>query len=71
MICKVLALPFRLVMHIPGAVLGIVKMALSAVAGLVSFVISHVTGTVMGALVGFLLGRKHVGIRTASKKKNK
>ena len=60
-----------MVLHIPGAVFGILKMALSVVVALLSFAISHVTGTILGALIGFLLGRKHVGIRTASKKKMK
>ncbi|KMQ51077.1 hypothetical protein CHISP_2000 [Chitinispirillum alkaliphilum] len=71
MICKIIKLPFWLVSRVLALAAGVVKILLSTVAGLVGFLFNHVTGTIFGALIGLLLGRKHVGPKFGSAKKKK
>ncbi|MBD3314582.1 MAG: hypothetical protein GF344_02235 [Chitinivibrionales bacterium] len=63
MIGKVLLLPFALVKGVVELGFGIVAFLGRGIGGILKFVFNHVFGTVLGATVGFLLGRRHVGIK--------
>jgi hypothetical protein len=51
-------------------VFGIFKLIFLLGAGTVKFLFSHVLGTIFGALIGLLLGRKHIGVKIFSHKKH-
>jgi membrane protein YqaA with SNARE-associated domain len=63
MIGKVVLLPVVLVKGVVGLAVGILGFVMSGLMGVVRFVLNHVLGTLFGAIVGFMLGRKHVGIK--------
>jgi hypothetical protein len=63
MLLKLLTLPVFLISQIFSLVFGSLKLVVSFLFGVVTFVFNHLTGTVFGALVGLLLGRQHVGVR--------
>ncbi len=69
MICRLLTLPFWLLSRLTSLVVGILKLALSLVMGILAFVLNHLIGTVIGALAGLLLGRRHVGVKIFTHKK--
>ncbi len=69
MLVKIIMLPFTLVKGIVALIVGIIKLFLSSVFGVVRFIISRVFGTAFGALIGFFLGSRSVGIRMPWKKK--
>lgn len=71
MVGKVLLLPFALVKGIVGLVAGVLGFVVRGVAGTLKFVLNHVVGTLFGAVIGFLLGRKHVGIKLFPKRRKK
>lgn len=71
MLIKIILLPFSLVKRLLGLVFGIIKMILSLIFGSGKFIVSRVFGTAFGALIGFVLGSKSVGIRFSGKKKPK
>lgn len=71
MLIKIILLPFSLVKGFFRLVFGIVKMILSFVFGTGRFIVSRVFGTAFGALIGFVLGSKSIGIRFSGKKKLK
>lgn len=71
MLIKIILLPFRLIKGLFGLVFGIIKMIFSLVFGTGRFIVSRVFGTTFGALIGFVLGSKSVGIRFSGKKKPK
>ncbi|MBD3392433.1 MAG: hypothetical protein GF418_10175 [Chitinivibrionales bacterium] len=73
MIGKVIALPFVIVKNTVGLIFWMIRMLFAVIFGLIRFVFSHIFGTVFGALAGFLLGQKHIGIKffTGKKKKKK
>lgn len=69
MISKIVFLPFRLVAGILRLIAAVVKMILSMGFGTFRLIINRVFGTVFGALIGFFLGKKRIGIRLFSRKK--
>jgi hypothetical protein len=71
MLIKIILLPFTLVKKVLGLILGIVKLFFSTVFGVLRFIVSRVFGTAFGALIGFLLGSGHIGVRLWKRKKKK
>ncbi len=71
MIGKVILLPFWIVKNTLSLVFGIAKLVVGTITGAAGFLFRHVLGTVFGALVGLLLGSKHIGIRIFPGKKKK
>ena len=69
MLIKIILLPFTLVKQLFALVFGIIKIILSFIFGIGRFIVSRVFGTAFGALIGFILGSKSVGIRFSGKKK--
>ena len=69
MIGKIILLPFRLVSGILGLVLSLVKMVFALGFGTFRLIVNRVFGTLFGALIGFFLGKKHIGVRLFPKKK--
>ncbi len=62
MILKVLLLPFMVLKNVLGLVFRIVSLGLGVIVGVIRFLFSHTLGAAIGATIGFLLGRKHVGV---------
>lgn len=71
MIGKIVRLPFWLVGKLLGTALGLVKLIVLAAVGAVRFLFSHVLGSVIGATIGLLLGKRHVGVKLFSGRKKK
>jgi hypothetical protein len=71
MLIKIILLPFTLVKRFFFLVFGIIKFILSSFFGVGRFIISRVFGTAFGALIGFFLGSRSVGIRIPWKKRKK
>ena len=71
MLLKIILLPFSLVKRLFALVFGIIKMILSFIFGIGRFIVSRVFGTAFGALIGFVLGSRNVGIRFPRKRKPK
>ncbi|MFP4417230.1 MAG: hypothetical protein ACOC4C_00305 [Fibrobacterota bacterium] len=71
MIGKIITLPFSILKLALTLVFRLVSTVLSLVFGTIGFVLSRVFGTVFGAVVGLLLGKKHVGIKLFRGKKLK
>ncbi len=69
MLVKIIMLPFTLVKGIVGIIISIIKLIVSSVFGVVRFIVSRVFGTAFGALIGFFLGSRSVGVRMPWKKK--
>ncbi|MDG5815528.1 hypothetical protein QA601_10585 [Chitinispirillales bacterium ANBcel5] len=69
MICKILSLPFWLLSKVLGTFSSVLKLILSLLGKIVAFAFNRGTGTVFGALIGLILGRKHVGIKLFNRKK--
>jgi membrane associated rhomboid family serine protease len=63
MIFKILKLPVWVICRALGSVVTLIRLILSFVFGILRFISSHLTGTVFGALVGLLLGRRHIGVK--------
>ncbi len=71
MLIKIILLPFMLVKKILGFIPGLIKLFFSTVFGIIKFIVGRVFGTAFGALIGFLLGSSHIGVRLWKKKKKK
>jgi hypothetical protein len=63
MIGKVLLFPFWIVKKIFDSGFGVIRLIIGTVTGIFRFVFSRMLGTALGAIIGFLLGRKHVGMK--------
>jgi hypothetical protein len=63
MILRILKLPVWVVCRVLGSVATLIRLILSFVFGILRFLSNHVSGTVIGAFIGLLLGRKHVGVK--------
>jgi len=70
MIGKIITLPFWIVSKIAGILFGSVKLVLTLVFSVFGFFLSHIFGAIIGATAGFLLGRKHVGVKVFNHKKH-
>lgn len=71
MLIKIIMLPFTLIKGILQFIFGIGKLIFSTIFGVLRFIVSRVFGTAFGALIGFFLGSKHIGIRFWKRKKKK
>ncbi len=71
MLIKIITLPFLLVKRILGFVFGIIRLFISTIFGVIRFIISRIFGTAFGALIGFVLGSNHVGVKFWKKKRVK
>lgn len=72
MICKLLSIPVRAVSTIIGFVIGIFKVIISLGFGTFRLIFNRLFGTIFGALIGLLMGRKHIGVKLfTGKKRNK
>lgn len=69
MICKLLSLPVKLVSAFISLITGIFKILFSLGYGTFRLIFNHMLGTVFGALIGLVLGHKHIGIKLFSHKK--
>lgn len=70
MIGKIFRFPFWLVAKLFGGIFGIVKLVFRIIFGIFRFMSSHALGTIIGATIGFLLGRKHFGMKLGQEKKD-
>ncbi|MFP4165408.1 MAG: hypothetical protein ACLFQB_15805 [Chitinispirillaceae bacterium] len=69
MICRILSFPFWLLSRFIAASAGAVKMVFSLLISTFVFLLNHLIGTVFGALIGLLLGRRHVGVKLFTHKR--
>lgn len=69
MLIKIILLPFILVKRILELIFGIIKLFVTSIFGVMRFIVSRIFGTAFGALIGFVLGSRSVGIRMPWKKK--
>lgn len=69
MIGKIVFLPFKLLGGVIGVFFKIVKGGVSFLCGTFRLVISRFLAAIFGALIGFFLGRGHIGIRLFKKRK--
>ncbi|MBD3344126.1 MAG: hypothetical protein GF401_03585 [Chitinivibrionales bacterium] len=69
MIGKIVFLPFTLLKKAIAGVVGILKLGVLFILGIIKVIFGHVLGTATGAIIGFVLGNKHVGIKFGKKKK--
>lgn len=69
MVRKTLFFPFWLVSAILKLVVRLVGVVFSFGFGTIRLVINRLFGTLFGALIGFFLGKNHIGIRFFNKKK--
>lgn len=70
MIRKSLYFPFWLIASIIKLVVKLLQLILSFGFGTFKLVINRLFGTLFGALIGFFLGKSHIGVRLFKKKKN-
>lgn len=70
MIGRIICLPFWIISKIAGIIFGSVKLIATIVFGLLRFLGSHLFGAAFGAVIGFLMGRKHVGVKIFNHKKH-
>ncbi len=59
MIGKIIFLPFWIISRVVGMLWGTIKLVITLFFGVFRFLSSHL----FGAIIGFLLGRKHIGIK--------
>jgi hypothetical protein len=73
MIGKIIALPFVIIKNAFGALFWLLRSLFGVIFAVLKFLFGHILGTVFGAIIGFLLGRKHIGVKlfTGKKKKKK
>jgi len=71
MLGRIITLPFWIVKSVVGIVFGLVKFVLGAGFGIFRFILNHVFGTILGGLIGFFLGRNHIGIKLFPGKKKR
>ncbi len=69
MIRTLLCLPFRLLSSIVKALFKLAGFVCSLGFGTLKMVINRLFGTFFGALIGFFLGKNHIGIRIFKRKK--
>ena len=69
MIRKTLFFPFWLISGIIKLVFRLAGLVLSFGFGTFRLVINRFFGTLFGALIGFFLGKKHIGVRLFKRKK--
>ncbi len=63
MIGKILFLPFWIISRIAGMLWGSIKLIMALFFGVLRIISSHLFGAIIGAITGFLLGRKHIGVK--------
>lgn len=63
MIGKIVSLPFWIIFKVAGMLFGSIKLVFTIVTSLLRTILGHVFGAIIGGTVGFLFGRKHVGIK--------
>ena len=69
MIRKMLFFPFWLLSGIIKLVARLLGVVFSVGSGTIRLIISRLFGVVFGALIGFFLGKGHIGIKLFKKKK--
>lgn len=63
MIGKIIFLPFWIISRIAGMLWGMIKLVITLFFGVFRILSSHLFGAIIGAITGFLLGRKHIGVK--------
>lgn len=71
MLIKIILLPFTLVKRFFFLIFSIIRFILLSVFGIIRFIVRRVFGTAFGALIGFFLGSRSIGIRFPWRKKKK
>lgn len=71
MIGKILFLPFWIISKIVCMLWGSIKLVITLFFGVFRFFFSHLFGATVGAITGFLLGRKHIGVKIFSHHKKR
>lgn len=69
MLRKTLQLPFWALSNVLKIIVTLIKLIFTIGFGTVRFISSHIFGTAFGALIGFFLGKKHLGIKVFTRKK--
>lgn len=69
MLRKTLLLPFWALSNVLKIIVTLIKLIFTIGFGTIRFIASHLFGTVFGALIGFFLGKKHVGVKVFTRKK--
>jgi hypothetical protein len=68
MLGKLITLPLWIIQKSFGLIFGIVRLVFALVGGIIRFVFARSLGAVIGGLIGFFLGKNHVGIKFGKKK---
>jgi len=71
MIGKIIFLPIWIISKIVCMLWGSIKLVITLFFGVFRFFSSHLFGAIVGAITGFLLGRKHIGIKIFSHHKKR
>jgi hypothetical protein len=69
MLFKILSLPFLLVSGLIKLLARLIGLVLSLGTGTVRLVANRLFGVIFGALIGFFLGKGHIGIKLFRKRK--
>jgi hypothetical protein len=69
MLGKLITLPLWLIQKCFGVVFGLIRLVFALVGGIIRFIFSRTLGAIFGGLIGFFLGKNHVGIRLWKRKK--
>jgi hypothetical protein len=71
MIGKILAAPFSIVKSLICLVFKFAALGVAMIFGVIRIIFNHSVGAVLGAAIGLLFGKKHVGLKLFSGKKKK
>jgi hypothetical protein len=69
MIGKIITLPFWIISKIVRMAMGTLKIMFSMLSGFLKLFLIHLFGAVIGAIIGFFLGKKHIGVKLWKHKK--
>jgi hypothetical protein len=69
MIGRIITLPFWVISKVFGVVTGTLKLILSILSGMFKIFLIHLFGAAIGAIIGFFLGKKHIGVKLWNHKK--
>lgn len=66
---KIIMLPLWLIQKGFGLIFGIIRLIFALIFGVIRFAFSRTLGAIIGGIIGFFMGRNHVGIKLWKHKK--